>query len=108
MSTFFYRFSTKYCLIYINFILFNNIVSVKEIDGVIISSVVPIITSSLKKMFETYYNVSPLILGPGIKSGVKLKVDDPKSVGADIICDCAGAMKYADDCIIIDLGTATK
>ena len=90
------------------YILFNNIVSVNEIDGVIISSVVPIITSSLKKMFETYYNVSPLILGPGIKSGVKLKVDDPKSVGADIICDCAGAMKYKDECIIIDLGTATK
>lgn len=90
------------------YILFNNIVSVKEIEGVIISSVVPIITSSLKKMFETYYNVSPLILGPGIKTGVKLKVDDPKSVGADIICDCAGAMKYAQECIIIDLGTATK
>lgn len=90
------------------FILFNNIVKVNDIDGVIISSVVPIITSSLKKMFETYYNVKPLILGPGIKSGIKLKVDDPKSVGADIICDCAGAMKYKDECIIVDLGTATK
>jgi type III pantothenate kinase len=59
-------------------------------------------------MFETYYNVTPLILGPGVKSGVKLKVDDPKSVGADIICDCAGAMKYSQECLVIDLGTATK
>lgn len=90
------------------FILFNNIVSVKRLDGIIISSVVPIITSSLKKMFETYYNVTPLILGPGVKTGVQLKVDDPKSVGADIICDCAGAMKYNNDCVVIDLGTATK
>ena len=90
------------------FILFNNIVSVDKIDGVIISSVVPMITSSLKKMFETYYNINPLILGPGVKTGVQLKVDDPKSVGADIICDCAGAMKYANECLVIDLGTANK
>ena len=90
------------------FILFNNIVSVDKIDGVIISSVVPMITSSLKKMFETYFNINPLILGPGIKTGVQLKVDDPKSVGADIICDCAGAMKYANECLVIDLGTANK
>lgn len=90
------------------FILFNNIVLVDKIDGVIISSVVPMITSSLKKMFETYYNINPLILGPGVKTGVQLKVDDPKSVGADIICDCAGAMKYANECLVIDLGTANK
>ena len=90
------------------FILFNNIIPVNNIEGVMISSVVPIITSSLKKMFETYYNVKPIILGPGVKSGVKLKVDDPKSVGADIICDCAGAMKYYQECIIVDLGTANK
>jgi type III pantothenate kinase len=90
------------------YILFNNIVSVNKFEGVIISSVVPMITSSLKKMFETYYDVTPLILGPGIKSGIQLKVDDPKSVGADIICDCAGAMKYDNECLIIDLGTATK
>ena len=77
-------------------------------SGVAISSVVPIVTSALKKMFEAYYGISPLILGPGVKSGIQLKADDPRTVGADLICDVAGATLYADEAIIVDLGTATK
>lgn len=77
-------------------------------EGVMISSVVPVITSALIKMFKSHYNVEPLILGPGIKTGVLIKSDDPKQVGADLICDVAGAKKYADETIVVDLGTATK
>ena len=59
-------------------------------------------------MFNKYYQITPMILGPGIKTGVMLQADDPKSVGADMICDVAGAYRYFEKSIIIDMGTATK
>ena len=49
-----------------------------------------------------------MILGPGIKTGVMLKADDPKTVGADLICDVAGAYRNYEKSIIVDMGTATK
>ena len=79
-----------------------------EVNDVIISSVVPVITSALKKLFIKYLNKEPLIIAPGIKTGIEPKCDDPRSVGSDLICDSAGAMKYFDESIVIDLGTATK
>ena len=79
-----------------------------NIKDVLISSVVPIVTSALKKAFERMFNLEPLIIGPGIKTGIQLKVDDPKTVGADMICDCAGVKDLVKEAIIIDLGTATK
>ena len=88
-------------------LLFKNLIT-EEFDNVIISSVVPVITSALKKMFEIYFNKKPMILGPGLKTGIKIKCDDPRSVGADLICDVAGGMKCANECLVIDLGTATK
>lgn len=90
------------------YILIKPLISNYNIDDVIISSVVPIITSALIKVFSKYYKIKPTIVGPGLKTGVKIKVDDPKSVGADLICDCAGTIAYADTALIIDLGTATK
>ncbi len=90
------------------YILLRGMLELYKFDDVIIASVVPIITSSLKKLFLKYFNIDSKILGPGIKTGIQLKVDDPKTVGADLICDCAGAMTHAKEAIIIDLGTATK
>ena len=79
-----------------------------NITDVMISSVVPVITSALKKVFTRLYKKEPYILGPGLKTGVMLKVDDPKTVGADIICDCAGVKGIADGAIVVDLGTANS
>lgn len=90
------------------YIMLKPILDLYNVNDVIISSVVPIVTSALKKMCEKYITPSPLILGPGIKTGIQLKVDDPKTVGADMIADSAGAMKLYDEAIIVDLGTATK
>lgn len=90
------------------YILLKDMLEYYEFDDVMISSVVPIITSALRKLFLNYFNIDAMILGPGIKTGIQLKVDDPKSVGADMISDSAGAMIYAKEAIIIDLGTATK
>ncbi len=78
------------------------------VENIIISSVVPVVTSALKKAFLKLTKKEPLILGPGIMTGVQLKVDDPKTVGSDIICDVAGVKAMAEEAIIVDLGTATK
>ena len=59
-------------------------------------------------MFNERYNINSKILGPGLKTGIQLKVDDPKTVGADIICDAVGASIHYNEALIIDLGTATK
>ncbi len=90
------------------YILIKTMLEQYKITDVIISSVVPIITSAFNKLFKKYYNINSKIIGPGIKTGVQLKVDDPKTVGADMICDTAGAMSLYNEAIIIDLGTATK
>ena len=90
------------------YLLLRPVFTSYEIEDVMISSVVPIITSALKKLFQTYYHIDAKIIGPGVKTGVQLKVDDPKTVGADMICDAAGAAALYDEAIIVDLGTATK
>lgn len=90
------------------YIVVKSLLDEYEIKDVIISSVVPIITSALKKLIKKYLKKEPIILGPGVKTGIEVKCDDPKSVGADLICDSIGAMKYFDESIVIDLGTATK
>ena len=90
------------------YLLMKSFLDSYKIDDVIITSVVPIVTSALKKLFKTYYNIDTKIVGPGIKTGVQLKVDDPKSVGSDMICDCVGAMRKHSEAIIVDFGTATK
>ena len=90
------------------YLLIRTMLNSYEIEDVMISSVVPIVTSALIKVFQSYYNIEPKVIGPGIKTGVGLKVDDPKTVGADMICDCAGALGDYSEAILVDLGTATK
>jgi len=90
------------------YLIIKTMLDKYEVNDVIISSVVPVITSALNKLFIKYLNKEPMIVAPGIKTGIEPKCDDPRSVGSDLICDCAGAMKYFDESIIVDLGTATK
>lgn len=85
----------------------NNIDS-SEIDGVIISSVVPNIMYSLEHMVRKYFNKVPIIVGPGVKTGINIKYDNPKEVGADRIVNAVSAYDtYKKSMIIIDFGTAT-
>ncbi len=89
-------------------IMFKTLLGDVTFKDVLISSVVPVVTSALVKMFQKYYNIKVHVLGPGIKTGVMIKADNPREVGADLICDVAGSQCYGNDVIIIDLGTATK
>jgi len=80
----------------------------QEIEGVIISSVVPNIMYSLEHMIRKYFDVSPIIIGPGVKTGINIKYDNPKEVGADRIVNAVAAHElYKKSLIIIDFGTAT-
>lgn len=78
-----------------------------KIEGIIISSVVPPLDVNFEKMLVKYFNIKPLFVGPGTKTGVKISVDNPKQVGADIIVGAVASIhKYGSPVIIIDMGTA--
>ena len=80
-----------------------------ELRGAIISSVVPPLNAIIKKAIEYVYDVSPLLVGPGIKTGINIRCDNPATVGADLICACVAAHHlYGSPSLIIDMGTATK
>ena len=80
-----------------------------KISGAIISSVVPPLTKNIQNAIKMLYDVDALIVGPGIKTGINLQVDNPAQVGADLICACVGAYsKYQSPALVIDMGTATK
>lgn len=80
----------------------------EEVKGVIISSVVPNIMYTIEHMIRKYFNKIPLIVGPGIKTGINIKYDNPKEVGADRIVNAVAAHEmFKRALIIIDFGTAT-
>ena len=93
--------------------LINNLftyggLSIKDIEAVIISSVVPPLVVPLIKMCQRYFKVEPLIVGPGIKTGISIKYENPREVGADRIVNAVAAHhKYGGPLIIVDFGTAT-
>jgi type III pantothenate kinase len=94
-------------------VLIHNIFEICGIDakcvtGGIISSVVPPLTDVMKKAVMKAAGVTPLIVGPGVKNGLKIRIDDPKQLGADMVVDAVGALKeYGAPLIIIDMGTAS-
>jgi len=83
-------------------------VDFSSISGIIISSVVPPIMLALERMCTKYFNIKPLIVGPGIKTGLDIKYDNPREVGADRIVNAVAAIhEYGAPLIIVDFGTAT-
>lgn len=89
--------------------LFQNIgLDPKKVSDVIISSVVPPLTVPLQRMCARYFAGDPLIVGPGIKTGIRINYENPREVGADRIVNAIGAFeKHGGPLIIVDFGTAT-
>lgn len=89
--------------------LFEHVgIHFQDIRGIIISSVVPPIMFALERMCSKYFSIHPLVVGPGIKTGLNIKYDNPKEVGADRIVNAvAGIHLYGSPLIIVDFGTAT-
>ena len=79
-----------------------------DINGVIISSVIPSLNYTICHMCEYFFGLTPLMIGPGVKTGLNIKADNPREVGADIIVNSVSAFhKYGGPLIVIDFGTAT-
>lgn len=84
-------------------------VNAKEISGAVLSSVVPPVTTQLKDAVEKICGCRVMTVGPGLKTGLNIKIDDPSSLGADMAAVAVGAKEhYPLPAIVIDLGTATK
>ena len=99
--------SDEYGILISNLFKYEDI-EMSEIKDVIISSVVPNVMHSLENFCIKYCNKQPLIVGPGIKTGLNIKYDNPKQVGADRIVNAvAGIEKYGYPLILVDFGTAT-
>ena len=82
--------------------------SSREIQAIIISSVVPPLTPTIVELCERYFGVTPLVVGPGVKTGISIKMDNPKEVGADRIVNAVAAFaKHHKACVVVDFGTAT-
>ncbi len=94
-------------------VLFRNLFSMeglepKDIGGIVISSVVPPLDSTLRRVCERYFERKPLFIEPGVKTGMPVLYDNPAEVGADRIVNSVAAFeKYGGPCVIVDFGTAT-
>jgi type III pantothenate kinase len=92
-------------------ILMRNLFSLSSldlsaIDGVVISSVVPAVDQPLMAMSERYFQRAPMFVGPSTNTGITVRYDNPREVGADrIVNGVAGFFKYGGPCVIVDLGT---
>ena len=79
-----------------------------EIEGAIISSVVPSVTNTFKSAIEKYLKIKVMVVGPGIKTGLSIVIDNPAQLGSDLVVDAvAGINEYKAPMILIDMGTAT-
>jgi type III pantothenate kinase len=94
-------------------VLFLNLFSMRkveatEISSIIISSVVPPLESTLRQVCERYFNIKPMFVEPGIKTGMPILVDNPAELGADrLVNGVAAFARYGGPCIVVDFGTAT-
>ncbi len=97
----------EYGVLFRNLFAMDNL-EVKEIHGIVISSVVPPLDSTLRQMCESYFNTKPLFIGPGVKTGMPVLYENPAEVGADRIVNSVAAFeKYGGPVISVDFGTAT-
>jgi type III pantothenate kinase len=94
-------------------VLFRNLFSMeglepKDIGGIVVSSVVPPLDSTLRRVCERYFGRKPLFIEPGVKTGMPVLYENPAEVGADRIVNSVAAFeKYGGPCIVVDFGTAT-
>jgi type III pantothenate kinase len=94
-------------------VLFRNLfamekIEVKGIGGIVISSVVPPLDSTLRQVCERYFSTKPLFIEPGVKTGMPVLYENPAEVGADRIVNSVAAFeKFGGPCIVVDFGTAT-
>ena len=101
------RTSDEYGVMFSQLLSMKNI-HMRDIEGSIVASVVPDVMHSLTGGIVRYTNTKPLIVGPGVKTGIKVLTENPRSIGADRIVDAVAAYeKYGGPVLVLDFGTAT-
>ncbi len=107
MATVIHRMADEYAALLLN-LLYHQGLDKADIREVALCSVVPPLTATFVELFQRYFHISPLIVGAGVKTGVRIRMDNPREVGADRIVNAAAAhYLYSGPIIIADLGTAT-
>ena len=102
------RTSDEYGMLLYDICKRSNINPDEDVEGAIVASVVPNVMHSIKNAIGKYLKCRALIVGPGIKTGIKIDTPNPKEIGADRIVDIvAGYEKYGGPLLVIDFGTAT-
>src|ERR1700691_2115822 len=97
----------EYGVLFLNLFAMRK-VEASEVSAIIISSVVPPLESTLRQVCERYFNLKPMFVEPGIKTGMPILVDNPTEVGADRLVNSVAAFaRYGGPCVVVDLGTAT-
>jgi type III pantothenate kinase len=101
------RTSDEYAVILLNLLRHQGI-DTSDITKGAMSCVVPPLTTTFNEMFQNYFNIHPLVIGPGVKTGVRIRMDNPREVGADLIANAAASLHlYKPPVIVVALGTAT-
>ena len=99
--------SDEYGILVANLFRHYNL-DMKSVDGIIMSSVAPSINFTIEHMVQNYFGIQPMMVVPGIRTGINLKYDNPRELGSDPIANAVAAWElYGGPCIFIDFGTAT-
>ena len=107
MATVIHRMADEYATLLLS-LLYHQGLDKSDVKEVALCSVVPPLIATFEELFQRYFNLSPLVVGAGVKTGVRIRMDNPREVGADRIVNAAAAHHlYGGPVIITDLGTAT-
>ncbi|MGH9011639.1 MAG: type III pantothenate kinase, partial [Acidimicrobiia bacterium] len=102
------RTSDELALLLRQFLGWHDVTPFEQITGIAISSVVPSVTASLRQMSDRHFGVAPLVIEPGVRTGMPILYENPKEVGADRIANAVAAYDlYGGPSIVVDFGTAT-
>jgi len=107
MATNVNQMADEYAALLLN-LLHHQGLDASDIKEIAFCGVVPPLQSTFEELFQRYFNLLPLVVGPGVKTGVRIRQDNPREVGTDRIVNAAAAHHlYKGSVIIVDLGTAT-
>jgi type III pantothenate kinase len=107
MATDIHRMADEYAALLFNLMRQQGL-DIADIKEIALCSVVPPLISTFDELFQRYFRITPLVVGAGVKTGVRIRMDNPREVGADRIINAAAAHHlYGGPVIVTDLGTAT-
>jgi type III pantothenate kinase len=90
-------------------VLLSGLLDLEQIDGICLSSTVPSLVAAYQDLTERWVKVPILVAGPGVKTGIPIRYDDPREVGADRIANAVAAReRHGAPCIVVDFGTSTN